>query len=77
VHDAGNIEESAHLAHSLRGGAGSVGAVEFANAVAALEAAWAGGLPADEQHAMLNLLVEVHSNLVTAVRALPNLTDYR
>jgi two-component system sensor histidine kinase/response regulator len=74
---AGNIEESAHLAHSLRGGAGSVGAVEFANAVAALEAAWAGGLPAEEQHAMLNLLIEVHSNLVTAVRALPNLTELR
>jgi PAS domain S-box-containing protein len=67
----GDRERAAHLAHSLRGAAGSVGAVELSGTVAALEAAWAGALPADEQQAMLGLLVEMHSRLVAGIRALP------
>ncbi len=68
---AGRSEEVARRLHSLQGSAGSVGAIELARAVAAFEAAMAGGLSIEEQQAMFDLLVAEHSRVVAAIRALP------
>ena len=69
----GHADRAARLAHTLRGAAGSVGAVELASAVAALDLVWSGSLPSHEQQAALGLMRGVHSSLVAAIRALPRL----
>ena len=71
---ADSVLEASQLAHSLRGSAASVGAGELANAVAALENAWAGNLPVPDRQAILNLAVEAHSKVVTAIWSLPGMS---
>ena len=68
---AGHVDGALQLTHSLRGGAASVGAVDLATAVAALESAWSGNLAKQEQQATLDVMREVHADLVAAIRALP------
>jgi PAS domain S-box-containing protein len=68
---AGDRARASTLAHSLRGGAASVGARELAGSVAALEAAWSERRPAAEQEALLRTVAAVHAELAAAIWALP------
>ncbi len=68
---AGPTPQAAALAHSLRGGAGAIGAHELARAVAEVEAAVDAGLTVAEQQASLARVVELHSRLVRAIGELP------
>ncbi len=69
--EAGDRGRAARLAHSMRGGAGSVGAVELASAVSSLEATWSAALPTTDQQAALGRVGEVHASLLAAIRLLP------